>query len=107
MRSLICLVFFASVLTLGCAREYIPISAAVAKEIKSGVPLDDIKKQLGEPHTPTAAQLAHIANVVKNMPEPMKSNAEKDRSLAWGNDSTFLVVKVNEKNIAWVTAWRE
>ena len=107
MRKFICLVSVALVTMIGCAREYAPISASVAKDIKSGVALAEIKKQLGEPHAPTSVQSQHIANVVKNMPEPMKSNAEKDRSLAWGNDSTFLVVKVNDKDIAWVTAWRE
>jgi len=92
---------------VGCqAKSYPPVLAA-AKEIKSGVSLDDIKKQLGEPHSPTSAQAKQLADVISNMPEPMRTNAQKDKSLAWGNDSAFFVAKVNDKGIAWVTSWRE
>ena len=77
-----------------------------SKEIKSGTRLDDIKKQLGEPHAPTSKQVQHLDDTISKMPEPMRSNAEKDTSLAWGNDANFLAVKVNEERIAWVTTWR-
>lgn len=91
---------------MGCSRNYPPV-AATAKEIKSGVSLEEIKKQLGEPHSPTAAQAKQLADVISHMPEPMRTNAQKDKSLAWGNDSAYFVVKVNDKGIAWVTSWRE
>jgi hypothetical protein len=96
-----------SLVVVGCqAQDYSPVSSA-AKEIKSGVPLDEIKKQLGEPHSPTSVQAKHLADTISNMPEPMRTNAQKDKSLAWGNDSAFFIVKVNDKGIAWVTSWRE
>lgn len=92
---------------LGCqAKNYPPVSPN-AKEIKSGVSLDEIKKQLGEPHPPTAAQAKLLATSISKMPEQLRSNAEQDQSLAWGNDSAFFVVKVNDRGVAWVTAWRE
>jgi hypothetical protein len=90
----------------GCAKDYAPVPAS-AKEIKSGVPLDEIKKQLGEPHAPTAAQAKQLEDIISHMPEPMRTNAQKDKSLAWGNDRAFFVAKVNDKGIAWVTSWRE
>lgn len=90
----------------GCSKTYLPVPAT-AKEIKSGVSLDEIKKLLGEPHSPSSAQAKHLADVIAHMPEQIRANAEKDKSLAWGNDSAFFVAKVNDKGIAWVTAWRE
>jgi hypothetical protein len=90
----------------GCSKSYAPVSTS-AKDIKSGVSLDEIKKQLGEPHAPSAAQAKQLEEVISHMPEPMRTNAQKDKSLAWGNDSAFFVVKVNDKGIAWVTSWRE
>jgi hypothetical protein len=36
----------------------------------------------------------------------VRANAERDKTLAWGDDSNFLVVKVNDEGVAWVTAWR-
>ena len=102
---LACLIGF--MLTLaGCAKDYAPVPAS-AKEIKSGVSLEEIKKQLGEPHTPTAAQAKQLDEVISRMPEPMRTNAQKDKSWAWGNDNSFFVAKVNAKGIAWVTGWRE
>ncbi|MDX1930075.1 MAG: hypothetical protein SFV81_26345 [Pirellulaceae bacterium] len=95
-----------SFMLAGCAKEYAPVPA-VAKEIKSGVSLEEIKRQLGEPHTPTAAQAKQLEEVISRMPEPMRINAQKDKSWAWGNDSSFFVAKVNDKGIAWVTGWRE
>jgi hypothetical protein len=92
---------------VGCQTQSYPPVSSAAKEIKSGVSLDEIKKQLGEPHTPTAVQAKQIADSISNMPEPMRTNAQKDKSLAWGNDSAFFIVKVNDKGIAWVTSWRE
>lgn len=95
------------VFVIGCqSQTYSPVSP-VAKEIKSGTPLEEIKEQLGEPHAPTSLQARHVNDVVSKMPEPMRSNAQKDKSLAWGNDSAFFIVKVNDRGIAWVTAWRE
>lgn len=102
----VCLLMLAMVV-LGCqTKNYPPVSPA-AKDFRSGVSLDEIKKQLGEPHTPTAAQAQVLADSIAKMPEPMRSNAQKDKSLAWGNDSAFFVVKVNDQGVAWVTAWRE
>jgi len=40
------------------------------------------------------------------MPAEVRANAERDETLAWGDDSNFLVVKVNDEGGAWVTAWR-
>ncbi len=108
MTKLALLFLFGCCCLLGCsAKEYPAISAADAKQIKAGGSLSDIETKLGAPHSPTATQAKHLADVVSKMPEPMRANAEKDKSLAWGNDSTFLVVKVNDKGVAWVTAWRE
>lgn len=91
----------------GCAStDHAPISMDAARTIKSGTPLADIAKILGEPHAPTALQAAHLQDVVLKMPGPMQTNAAKDQSLAWGNDSGFLAVKVNDEGIAWVTALR-
>ena len=92
---------------VGCqAQTYAPVSP-VAKEIKSGVLLDEIKKQLGEPHAPTSVQAKQLEETIARMPEPMRSNAQKDKSWAWGNDTAFFVVKVNDEGTAWVTSWRE
>ncbi len=92
---------------LGCGGvEYPSISMEVAKEVKSGTPLEEIKKLLGDPHPPTSSQANYLADTVSKMPEPMRTNATKDKSLAWGNDSDFLVAKVNDQDVVWVTAWR-
>jgi hypothetical protein len=107
MLNRICSILALSLTVMGCqVKNYPPVSSA-AKEFKSGVSLDEITKKLGEPHAPTSAQAKQLADMIANMPEPMRSNAQKDQSLAWGNDSAFFVVKVNDKGIAWVTTWRE
>lgn len=101
------LLFATCLFVSGCqAKSYAPAPAS-AKEIKSGVALEEIVKQLGEPHAPTSVQTKQIEEVISHMPEPMRTNAKGDKSLAWGNDTAFFVVKVNDKGIAWVTSWRE
>lgn len=93
-------------LVVGCGpRAYPPISPEAAQTVKSGAALDEIVQSLGEPHAPTSKQARHISDVVAKMPEPMRTNAQKDKSLAWGDDKAFLVVKVNDKGTVWVTAW--
>ena len=107
MFSRFCSILLALSVVVGCqGKNYAPVSSA-AKEFKPGVSLDDIKKQLGEPHSPSAEQSKHLTDTISHMPEQMRTNAQKDKSLAWGNDSAFFVVKVNDKGIAWVTGWRE
>ncbi len=92
---------------LGCGGVKHPsISMEVAKAVKSGTPLAEIKKLLGDPHAPTSSQANYLADTVSKMPEPIRTNATKDKSLAWGDDNGFLVAKVNDQDVVWVTAWR-
>lgn len=108
------LVIFLAMIFVGCnsgehapiSVEHAPISIEVAKGIKSGTSLEDIKKILGEPHAPSSIQANHLSGMIGKMPEPMRTNASKDKSIAWGNDAEFLVAKVNDKEIVWVTARR-
>lgn len=91
----------------GCSpAEYPPISMDAVKGIRSGTPLEDVVKILGEPHSPTPVQASHLEEVIAKMPEAVRANAQKDQSHAWGNDRGFLVVKVNDQGIVWVTASR-
>ena len=93
-------------LVIGCGpRSYSPISPEAAQAVKSGTPLEEITQTLGEPHAPTSKQTRHLSDIITKMPEPMRTNAQKDKSLAWGDDKAFLVVKVNDKGTVWVTAW--
>ena len=96
-----------SLVVLGCQAKDFPPVSTTAKEFKSGVALDEITKKLGKPHAPTSTQAKQLTDIISKMPESMRSNAQKDQSLAWGNDSAFFVVKVNDKGIAWITGWRE
>src|SRR5690606_8974612 len=94
-------------LVMGCTSPtYPPVSQEAARAIKSGTPLDEIVQKLGEPHPPTTEQARHLNETITRMPEQMRANAQKDKSLAWGDDKAFLAVKVNDKGIVWVTAWR-
>ncbi len=94
-------------LVVGCGQTtYPPVSKEAAQAIKSGTPLDEIVEKLGEPHPPTAEQARHLSETITRMPEPMRTNAQKDKSLAWGDEKAFLAVKVNDKGIVWMTAWR-
>lgn len=91
----------------GCgAVVHPPIAIEAAKAIKSGTPLLEITQQFGEAHPPTAKQASALAETIARMPDAVRNNAERDKSLAWGNDDAFLVVKVNDQEVAWVTAWR-
>ncbi len=92
---------------IGCGSGQYPAVPASAKELKSGVSLEEIKKQLGEPHAPTSAQAKQLEDLIAGMPEPLRAKAQQDKSLAWGNDASFFVAKVNDEGIAWVTSWRE
>ncbi len=69
-------------------------------------PLADITSLLGEPHPATSTQAKQLVGVMDKMPAEVRANAERDKTLAWGDDSNFLVVKVNDEGVAWVTAWR-
>ncbi|MGV3484699.1 MAG: hypothetical protein ACO1RT_09805 [Planctomycetaceae bacterium] len=90
----------------GCGpAEYPEVSMDAARQVKSGMPLQDVVSTLGEPHPPTARQAQQLDEVVSKMPDAIRANAQKDESLAWGNDNGFLAVKVNDKGIVWVTAW--
>jgi hypothetical protein len=100
------LMILLAAMAVGCTpKDYPAVDIDAAKAIQSGTPLEEITKSLGEPHPPTARQANHLENVVAKMPEQIRANAKKDKSLAWGNDAQFLVVKVNEKGVAWVTSW--
>jgi hypothetical protein len=91
----------------GCSQTVYPaIASDLAQGIKSGTPLSEIEKLLGEPHAPTSAQERSLSETLARMPDAIRKNAERDKSLAWGNDEAFLVVKVNAEGIAWATAWR-
>jgi hypothetical protein len=95
------------VLFLGCTQtsELKPIPQEVGKDIQSGRPLSELKSKLGEPHSPTARQAQMLANTIANMPEPMRTNATNDKSVAWGNDRGFVVGKMNDREIVWVVCW--
>ena len=93
-------------LVVGCAAKTYPsVSMDAAKAVKSGTPLDEVVKTLGEPHAPTSKQASSLNEVISKMPEPMRTNAKNDKSLAWGDDKDFLAVKVNDKGVVWVTTW--
>jgi len=79
---------------------------ARGQAVKSGTPLADIISLLGEPHPATSTQAKQLEGVMDKMPAEVRANAERDETLAWGDDSNFLVVKVNDEGVAWVTAWR-
>ncbi len=66
----------------------------------------DVTSLLGEPHPATSTQAKQLVGVMDKMPAEVRANAERDKTLAWGDDSNFLVVKVNDEGVAWVTAWR-
>ena len=51
------------------------------------VMVDEIVQSLGEPHKPTSKQARHISDIIAKMPEPMRTNAQKEKSLAWGDDN--------------------
>ena len=93
---------------LGCGSTTYPPIASIeaARAVKSGTPLADITSLLGEPHPATSTQAKQLVGVMDKMPAEVRANAERDKTLAWGNDSNFLVVKVNDEGVAWVTAWR-
>ena len=97
----LCLAF-----VVGCGTTYPPVSMDVAKTVKSGTPLAEIESILGPSHAPTSTQLKQLEGVMSKMPPQVRANAERDRAVAWGDDNAFLVVKVNDEGIAWVTAWR-
>lgn len=96
----------AAALMVGCGQTYPAISIDAAKEIKSGTPLAEIESLLGQSHTPTSKQLRQLDGVLSKMSPNVRRNAERDRAVAWGDESDFLVVRVNDKGIAWVIAWR-
>ncbi len=100
-----CWIVLVVALAVGCAKTYPAISIDAAKEIKSGTPLAEIESVLGPSHAPTSTQLRQLDGTMSRMPPDIRANAERDRAVAWGDDSSFLVVKVNDKGIAWVTAW--
>lgn len=90
----------------GCTQNRPSISIEIAKNIKSGQSLQEIKTQLGEPHAPTSKQAEHLAGIISHMPDQMKTNAQADQSLAWGDDENFFVAKVNSSGIAWIVGWQ-
>lgn len=101
------LMLLMSLLIVGCSseKEYPPVDVEFAKAVKSGTPVSEITAALGEPHPPTARQQERISTLISRMREPTRSNAQQDETLAWGNDSAFLVAVVNDKGVAWALAW--
>lgn len=97
---------FALLLGCGPGVTYPPVDIEAAKGIKSGTPLADIESLLGEAHPATSTQAKQLDGVMGKMPAGVRENAERDTTLAWGDDTNFLVVKVNQEGVAWVTAWR-
>ena len=93
---------------LGCgpAPTFPPVDIDAAKSIASGTPLADIERVLGESHPATSTQAKQLDEVMSRMPPEVRSRAQRDTTLAWGDDTNFLVVKVNAEGVAWVTAWR-
>ncbi len=101
-----CWIILVAAMLIGCGKTYPAISIDSAKDIKSGTPLAEIESILGQSHPPTSTQLRQLDGVLSKMPPKVRTNAERDRAVAWGDDNRFLVVKVNDEGIAWVTAWR-
>lgn len=96
-----------AVALLGCqAKPYDPVDRAVVEKFRAPVPLIDVESELGPAHEPSRAQMECIQETVQRMPERMRSDAEADQTLAWGNDRGFLVVKVNSKGMIWVASNR-
>lgn len=96
-----------AVVLLGCQdKQYDPIDRALAEKFQAPALLGDVERELGPGHEPTQAQMDCIQEVVQRMPERMRRDAEADRTLAWGNDLGFLVVKVNSKGTIWVASNR-
>lgn len=94
-------------LIVGCSgNDYSPVDVEFAKSVKSGTPIAEIKAALGEPHPPTSLQQKRLDELVARMREPIRSNARQDQPLAWGNDSAFLAVIVNDQGIAWAVSWK-
>ena len=62
--------------------------------------------RVGEPHPATSTQAKQLEGVMGRMPAEVRANAKRDETLAWSDDSNFLVVKVNDEGVAWVMAWR-
>lgn len=97
----------AAVLGCGASEEtFPPVDVEAAKSIQSGTPLADIEAKLGASHPATTVQEKQLDGVLEKMPPEIRANAERDRSVAWGDNTEFLVVKVNDAGVAWVTAWR-
>jgi hypothetical protein len=92
----------------GCAKvdEYDAVDRELAASIKPSSLLADAEKSLGQPHAPSPAQTKSLAETLQRMPAQIRQNAEADRTLAWGNDHDFLVVKVNEQGTIWVVTTR-
>lgn len=96
-----------AVALVGCQGEqYDPVDRAIAEKVQAPALLVDVERELGPAHEPTRAQMECIQEVVQRMPERSRRDAEADRTLAWGNDRGFLVVKVNSKGTVWVASSR-
>jgi hypothetical protein len=96
-----------AVILSGCPAkvEFEPITQEVAKTLKSGTPLKDLKQVLGEPHSPSGVQSKGLSKMIEQMPEPMRTNATNDKSVAWGNDQGYVAGKMNDQEVVWVITW--
>ena len=92
----------------GCAKveQYDAVDRELAASIKPSSLLADAEISLGQPHSPSQAQIKSLSETLQRMPAQIRQNAEADRTLAWGNDHDFLVVKVNEQGTIWVVTTR-
>lgn len=92
---------------VGCQeKQYDAVDRALAEKVRAPAQLADVERELGPAHEPTRAQVACMQERVVKMPDQMRKNAEADKTLAWGNDRGFLVVKVNPEGNIWVTSYQ-
>lgn len=90
----------------GTAVEYAPIPKEQLTQVKNNWTVDQTDELLGPHHELTSEQQTALQQFLSNMPERIRSNAEADRHLAWGNNENFLIGVVNEENVLWATTFR-
>lgn len=93
-------------LMIGCTAGSVlpPVDRTLAESIETGSQLADAESVLGPAHAPSSAQKKQIAGVLSRMREQTRQDAERDKTLAWGNDEASLVVKVNAEGVIWVVS---
>lgn len=82
-----------------------PVDREKASQIKSGMALAEVEAILGPCREATRAEIKRLHELSERMPEQVRKNALADRSVAWGNDRSWLAGKVNADNVVWVVTW--